>query len=236
VNKNNELFKFFGEKITPYERTYPVYLKAIVNGEEQLAYRSGVEVGEDKPLSFVVIQPDYSGFDGIEYRYQLKGLSKEWSDWSNVNNEVNFPYLPPGDYKLQVQSRNLFGKVSEMKEVSFEVLPPYWKRSWFYALEFAFFAGLMALSYRLSTRYRLISHLLSLITIILLIQFIQTIAAAIFSTKSSPVIDFFIQAFVAILILPVEAYLSNVMLRKARPTDLPRIFPVKADVKQTDKG
>jgi hypothetical protein len=41
---------------------------------------------------------------------------------------------------------------------------------------------------------------------------------------------------VALLILPVESYLRNVMLRSARPTDLPRIFPAKANVKQTDKG
>lgn len=236
VNRNNELFKFYGEKITPYDRTFPVYLKSIINGEAQLPHNSNVEVAEDQRLLFTVIQPDYSGVNGIEYRYMLKGLSKEWSDWSNVNNEVNFPYLPPGEYNLQVQSKNLFGKVSDMKAVTFEVLPPYWKRSWFYALEFAFFAGLMALSYRLSTRYRIISHLLSLITIILLMQFIQTVAGATFSTKSSPVIDFFIQVLVALLILPVEAYLRNVMLRSARPTDLPRIFPVKAESKPTDKG
>jgi hypothetical protein len=235
VNRNNELYKFYGEKITPYERTYPVYLKSIVNGDERLRYSTDVEINEDKPLSFVVIQPDYSGFNGIEYRYMLKGLSKEWSDWSNINNEVNFPYLPPGDYQLQVQSKNMFGKVSVMNEVAFEVLPPYWKRWWFYALEFALFAGLMALSYRLSTRYRIISHLLSLITIILLIEFIQTVAGATFS-QSSPVIDFFIQVLVALLVLPVETYLRNVMLRAARPTDLPRIFPAKANVKQTDKG
>jgi hypothetical protein len=83
--------------------------------------------------------------------------------------------LPPGDYSLRVQARDIFGNVQELDVVSFEVLAPYWKRTWFYALEFLLFASLVVLSVRLSTRYHVISRLLSLLTIILLIQFIQTV-------------------------------------------------------------
>jgi hypothetical protein len=103
--------------------------------------------------------------------------------------------------------------VSELEPLSFEVLPPYWKRSWFYALEFAVFASLVMLSFRLSTRYRIVSRLLSLLTIILLIEFIQTAIGATILTEDSPVVDFFIQVVVALLVLPVEGYLRNLMLR-----------------------
>jgi hypothetical protein len=117
-----------------------------------------------------------------------------------------------------VQSRDIFGKVHELANVSFQVLPPYWQRPWFYALEFLVFSGLVLLSFRLSNRYRIISRLLSLLTIIMLIQFIQTVASATFETKESPVTDFFIQVVIAFLILPVEGYLRNLMFRSVDPS------------------
>jgi hypothetical protein len=69
------------------------------------------------------------------------------------------------------------------------------------------------LSFRLSTRYRIVSRVLSLLTIILLIEFIQTVIGETILTKNSPVIDFFIQVVVALLVLPVEGYLRNLMLK-----------------------
>jgi hypothetical protein len=98
--------------------------------------------------------------------------------------------------------------------MTFEVLPPYWKRSWFYAMEFAILASLVLLSFKLNTRYRIVSRILSLLTIILLIEFVQTmINATIPFNKESPVVDFIIQVFIALLILPVEGYLRNLMFR-----------------------
>jgi hypothetical protein len=115
-----------------------------------------------------------------------------------------------------------------MDAVSFEVLPPYWKRTWFYALEFLLFASLVVLSFRLSTRYHVISRLLSLLTIILLIQFIQTVIGETFETRASPVMDFFIQVLVAVLILPVEGYLRNLLLQSVEPGSiLHRLIPTK---------
>jgi hypothetical protein len=160
-----------------------------------------------------VAQPDYLAPQAIEYRYQLIGLDDAWSEWSSHYNSIDFPYLPSGDYTLAIQSRDVLGVVRELDTISFEVLPPYWKRPWFYALEFFVFAGFVLLSFRLSTRYQIISRLLSLLTIIMLIQFIQTVVSEVFETRASPVTDFFMQVFVAFLILPVEGYLRELMLR-----------------------
>jgi len=214
ITDNNELYKFFGERLTPNETGFPPTLKSIQNGGDKiyLAGKLKFEV-EKSSLSFEVVQPDYLAAKAIEYRYQLSGLGKSWSAWSSNNNEIEFPYLPAGDYTLLVQSRDIFGKVKDLDEITFEVLPPYWKRTWFYALEFFVFASLVLLSFRLSTRYRFVSRLLSLLTIIMLIQFIQTVIGEVFETRASPVIDFFMQVLVAFIILPVEGYLRNLMLR-----------------------
>ena len=57
------------------------------------------------------------------------------------------------------------------------------------------------------------SRLLSLLSIIILIEFIQTAAGSTFSTNSGPVVDFLIQVCVAFVILPIEGFLRKFMLR-----------------------
>jgi hypothetical protein len=165
-------------------------------------------------VTFEIVQPDFVSPEAIEFRYMLRGMKEEWSEWASNNNRINFPYLPPGEYTLEVESRNVFGAVTQLEPVKFEVLPPYWQRSWFYAMEFAFIATLVLLSFRLNARYRIVSRILSLLTIILLIQFLQTVINSnLRFSEDSPVIDFIIQVFVALLVLPVEGYLRNLMFR-----------------------
>jgi Y_Y_Y domain len=213
ITGENELYKYFGDRFTPYEDGFPLRMKS-VRGAISRNKNNIYELDQEKSeLKIEFVQPDFLAAQAVEYRYQLKGLDKTWSDWSSLNNEVDFAYLPSGDYSFKVQSRDIFGNIKEFEPVPFEVLPPYWKRPWFYALEFLVFAALVMLSFRLSTRFRIISRLLSLLTIIMLIQFIQTVIGEFLSTKTSPVIDFFVQVVVAFMILPVEGYLRNLMLR-----------------------
>jgi hypothetical protein len=113
-----------------------------------------------------------------------------------------------------VQSKDLLGTESKVELITFEVLPPYWKRWWFYAAEVVFFSSLVFLSVKLSaadSKYRYLSQILTLLTVIMFIQFIQTAVNSLFEFKSSPVIDFFVQVFIALLVFPLEAYLRKFM-------------------------
>ncbi|MBT1706369.1 triple tyrosine motif-containing protein [Chryseosolibacter indicus] len=215
ISRNNELYKMFGENIAASEEPFPIFIKSINSADKKTNIITNINLSEDhSAIAFEIVQPDYVGPHAIEFRYMLSGMKDQWSDWSNSNNKITFPFLPPGDYVLQVQSRNIFGDVSTLKPLTFEVLPPYWKRSWFYALEFMVLASLVILSFRLNNRYRIVSRILSLLTIILLIEFIQTIIDSSLPVKDeNPVIDFIIQVFIALLILPVEGYLRNLMFR-----------------------
>jgi FlaA1/EpsC-like NDP-sugar epimerase len=105
-----------------------------------------------------------------------------------------------------------------VQQIELEVEPPYWRQSWFYASEFAFFTILVVLSLKLSSgnsKYQYISRLLSVLTVIMLIQFIQTVVSSQISIKSTPVIDFFIQVFIALLILPIEGLLRKFIIRSS---------------------
>ena len=166
----------------------------------------------ESALTFEFIQPEYVSLQAIEYHYWVTGLQTTWSDWSTVNNIINFPFLPPGDYSVKVESRDLFGKITKLDTVEVSVVPPYWKRPWFYALEFLVFGALVVLSLRLnvsSKKYRILSQFLSTLTVVLLIQFIQTVMSANISLRSTPVADFFIQVVIALLILPAENFLRK---------------------------
>lgn len=219
VNGENELYKFFGDKIEPFSKDFPLFLKRIVNHDQKAIQPQEINMDQEhSSVLFTIVQPDYINPAGVEFRYRLRGLNDNWSEWSNTNNQIPFNYLPTGDYALEAQAKNIFGKISDLEPIRFEVLPPYWKRSWFYALEFSIIASLVILSFRLSTRYRIVSRLLSLLTIILLIEFIQTAIGATIVTENSPVIDFIVQVVVALLVLPVEGYLRNLMLRSLDST------------------
>jgi hypothetical protein len=214
IGGSNELLKFDGENISIVQSQFPIFLKSMQNNGIKIADFSHIELAQrNSAVTFEVVQPDFINPKGIEFRFFLEGMHQGWSDWSAANNEINFPYLPPGEYNLRVQARNIFGKVTDLAPLPFEVYPPYWKQSWFYALEFIIFASLVILSFRLSTRYRIVSRFLSLITIILLIEFIQTVIGSTIASGDTPVVEFIIQVVVAILILPVEGFLRNLMLR-----------------------
>jgi hypothetical protein len=215
ITAANELYKFSSNKIATEQSRYPLFLREIRGQENKIVPASSVTVSQlESTVTFEFIQPDYLGMKAVEYRYAVKGLTKGWSSWSTSNNVVNFSYLPTGSYKVEVQTRDLMGKVSEVEQIDLRVEPPYWKKSWFYAAELVFFGLLVFISIRastLNTRYRYISQLLSLLTVIMLIQFIQTVVSSQISFKSTPVIEFFIQVSIALLVLPIEGYIRKVM-------------------------
>jgi len=216
ITAANELYKFSSSKVATEQLRYPLFLREVRAQESKLTPARSVTVSQlENTLSFEFIQPDYLGMRAVEYRYMVRGLNKTWTSWSTGNNIVNFSYLPTGKYKVEVQTRDLMGKVSEVEQIDLRVEPPYWKQSWFYASELIFFGLLVFISIRMSawnTKYRYVSRLLSLLTVIMLIQFIQTVVSSQITFKSTPVFEFFIQVIIALLVLPIEGYLRRVMM------------------------
>jgi hypothetical protein len=215
VTAENELYKFSNPTDEQLGKFYPLFLKDVRGEQIKLIENKNLKMDQsENAVYFEFTQPNYLGFRATEFRYMVHGLTKEWSEWSNVNNLVSFSYLPPGEYQLAIQSRDLLGNESPVELISFEVLPYYWKRWWFYALEFSFFSMLVLLSIRLgrsNSRYRVISQILSLLTVILMIQFIETGIDSMLEFKSSPVVEFLIQLGITLVVFPVETKLQALM-------------------------
>ena len=220
ITSSHELYRFTSNGAQPNMYQYPLFLKDVRNPQTMLTFTAQKVVLSQElgGVTFEFIQPEYSGLHTTEYRYWVQGLQQKWSDWSAMNNEISFPFLPVGTYKILIEAKNLFGEVAETPPVSFVVVPPYWKQAWFYAAEVAFFSMLVVLSIRLSAmneRYRIVSRLLSLLTVIMLIELIQTTAYSWINIRSTPVADFFIQVVIALLVLPLESILRKFMTKAA---------------------
>lgn len=230
ITADNELYRF-----TPVAKerpqSFPLFLRSLRGPDAGLVETRHLRMEEEKgALTFEFVQPDYNGFETIEYRYLLAGLGDidMWSPWSPKNSEITFPFLPSGEYEISVQSMNIFGKVSEVDKISISVLPPYWRQPWFYGLEVAFFSMLVLLSVRLSVsnqKYRPISRVLSLLTVIMFIQLVQTTAYSLIDLQSSPVVEFLIQVTIALLVLPLEMRLRRFMEQASEGKyDLGKLF------------
>lgn len=217
ITSDNELYKFRSPDNSQVTANYPLILKSIRGSGKRLAPMQRINVSElESALSFEFVQPEYTSYQGIEYQYLIEGITKNWTDWSPANNTISFPYLSPGRYKLEVKSRDILGNISALQPIDFIVEPPYWKETWFYAVEFIFFGMLVLLSIKLSAanaRYRRISQLLSILTVIMFIQLMQNAAESFLVVQTTPVAGFFIQVFIALLILPVESKMRNFMAK-----------------------
>jgi hypothetical protein len=218
ITNDNELYRY--NTLEPFENEsyFPLLIKQIRFQEQPIILKSRYSIEQHEVgISVSFVQPDFSGLMAVEYRYKLEGSGMEWSEWSKANNLANFTFLPVGDYELLFESRDAFGAISSAEPIFIHIDPPYWRQTWFYAIEVGVFLILVLLSIRLNQygkRYRLLSRLLTFLTIVIFIEFIQTLAEDQFATEKSPVIDFLIQVSVAFMILPIESYLRTLMLRQ----------------------
>lgn len=220
VAGNNQLYKINGDELSSISRKFELFLETaqIDSVAMQITEVMG-DIDQQSSLSFKFASPDYTNIYQTEFQYRLVGLSSEWSEWSRTNNEITFPYLPSGRYRLEVKARDALGNEQNSESISFRILAPYWKRSWFYLIELIFFGGLMTISViinRRTHRFTLLSRLLTYLTLIFIVEFVQTIAEAKFETNQSPVINFFIQVAIALSILPAELVLRKFITKKQR--------------------
>jgi signal transduction histidine kinase len=78
-------------------------------------------------LEFRYLTINYRQNGQIPYRYRLN----ETDDWQYTQNlSVNYPQLPPGDYRFEVQSQNQDGYWSAGTNYAFSIQPPWWNTWW----------------------------------------------------------------------------------------------------------
>ena len=74
-------------------------------------------------------------------RYKLEGLDRDWKI-TDKNNELVYPYLPPGSYRLLVNTFNAEGvEDGSHMTLNIHIRAPFWKSWWFYSIMILVISG-----------------------------------------------------------------------------------------------
>ncbi len=192
------------------------FISAVYRQDNKLSDLKNLELHYDNnSLRVSVSTIDYLFQDGVSYQYYLKGLMDDWSPWSK-GGEIGFPYLPTGEYVLQIKSKSGFSDDISSIDFSFEVLPPYWRTWWFYSLEIAFFSTLILISLRMnrSSKNTYLTNTITFLTLILILEFIATILENNLEgyVDDSPVYTFMINVALALAITPLGKAMNKLLV------------------------
>jgi hypothetical protein len=215
VTKDNQLLAYKASDIPDLNKSYSLFVKKLKNNKGEIEVIRNLKLSHNEnTLSIELLKPDYLGFLNPEYQYKLVGLNDTWSNWTNAN-LIDYSYIPPGDYQLHVKVRDALGFVEETTVLTLNVETPYWQQPWFYASQVFILALIMWLTSRLDesrTLNWIIKHGLTILTLVIIIEFLQAVIGSYLNIKSTPVVDFLIQAGIAFVIFPLEWLLKRLIL------------------------
>jgi hypothetical protein len=218
ITKSNGLYLFNISNLAIFKEDAPIFLKSINDNDGNQISLKNLSLDQNKSfVSFTFINPNYQDNTAMQYQYLLKGLNKdEWSEWSSEN-KAPFNSLPNGSYELIIRSKSSINTITESKIITFNVNPPYWQQWWFYLSELLFFGSLLYISIVMNRSSNInpwFSRILTFITIVMMIEFIETVMESFIEVEDSPVNSFIIQVCLAVVILPFERVLSGVLEKK----------------------
>lgn len=143
---------YFHINYAQYKRNHPVLQvqlrKAVASGTTDSllfnGYFGNVNETQEQPVKSVVpyqrnslhfefSSPLYEQQSNIEYSCFLKGYDNKWSEWNNKT-ERDYLFLPPGNYRFCIRSRNNLGSESQVYAYSVSILPPWYLAWWAYGL------------------------------------------------------------------------------------------------------
>ncbi|MBL7906371.1 MAG: histidine kinase [Bacteroidales bacterium] len=147
IATNQGLTVFNYKNYNPVLSSPPIYISAFSILKNDTVIRSGYKLRHYQNLitiKFVGIS--FREPENLRYKYRLSGMDTSWI--FTGNREVEYAYLPPGEYKFEVLAVNSDGIISQKPaQIAFTVLPPFWKTWWFITLVILFIAALAYLYY-----------------------------------------------------------------------------------------
>lgn len=133
INNNNQIFKINHIQIDKPDYNFNVYFNRINNDKglnfdlSDLTFDS-----ENKTIYINIIAPHYIKQNSTKYQYYVEGLMNDWAKWT-ANQDINLN-VKSGNYILFIRAKNIWGNVSEIKSLEFQIKPPFTESIWFYVL------------------------------------------------------------------------------------------------------
>ncbi|MEW6157313.1 MAG: two-component regulator propeller domain-containing protein [Verrucomicrobiota bacterium] len=85
-------------------------------------------------VEFFYTALSFAAPEHVRFKYQLEGVDGDWVD-AGVARQASYTTLPPGQYRFRVIACNNSGVWNETgASVGLNVIPPFWRTSWFLTL------------------------------------------------------------------------------------------------------
>ena len=116
-------------------------LRTDLMGEDEFPYNENF-------ITFQFSSPNLSDPKSNSYMYKLVGVDEDWQQCFGPV-QAQYTSLPPGDHELMLKASNNEGLWNEAAMVyAFTIVPPWWKRWWFYSLVLIAIASILYAFYR----------------------------------------------------------------------------------------
>ena len=142
VIADNELYRINLNKGVPEKNNFKTFFTSIQSGGKRYLKHSRPDIKkENTSLEFNVAAPHYIKKGSNQYQFYIEGLTDGWSEWSDDPNIQIF--ARKGEYRIKARAKNIWGQVSETKEIVYEVPPPFTETNTFYVLVALGLAGII---------------------------------------------------------------------------------------------
>ncbi|MGO9274210.1 MAG: response regulator [Terriglobia bacterium] len=134
IGTSGGLARFKSGTVTRQVRPPTVAFTRLTLGKDRVNQDSAPSVGyASNSLIARYSALTFARENSVLFRYRLQPLFSDWRDTSQT--ELDFPGLPPGDYRMEVQARDGWGVWSKQAAVfAFEIRDPWWRSWWFLTL------------------------------------------------------------------------------------------------------
>jgi diguanylate cyclase (GGDEF)-like protein len=96
-------------------------------GGLEVAYAQRLQLGyRDSTIGFELSAIDSAAPASARLRYRLRGLEDDWTALPQGRAEINYAFLPPGAYRLELQAAGRDGRFGSVRTLDIDMAPPPW--------------------------------------------------------------------------------------------------------------
>ena len=121
----------------------PLFTRILINNQPVDLQNQQTLSHRDNNIVFHFLTINYNQNGKILYRFRLN--KEEWN--YTTDRSINFVDLPPGTYKLEVQSQNEDDVWSASTQMQYSIRPAFWQTKWFTFLWIGVLFGILWLIY-----------------------------------------------------------------------------------------
>jgi ligand-binding sensor domain-containing protein len=172
----------------------------------------------ENTLQFKLVALFYSNSKHVTYSWMLEGYDATWQT-SKEQKDILYIDLPPGKYKFRAIAIGANGYKTNEITIPVLISRPFWKRPWFYIIQFSILACFVVLSFRFSSdpNKTKLGNFMTLLTILVVFESLLIWVGTYINrfTNDIPVFQLVMNVVFAATLHPLENMIRKFMRRWA---------------------